>query len=381
MTDLADFAEENPEPMVEESKLLASRAKANEWKRAAGKKEKELEQASSRIDDLLRIDEKIVDAPKWSRPKRTKKNQATAVLMLSDTHFDEVVNPLELVGPSGRPLNKYNRSIAEGRLQRTIEGFLTCAGDILNFEWDGLVLIWGGDMVSGNIHEELAKTNEADPIETVDHFLDPCVSAIEMIQESELFPKILNVGVVGNHGRTTRKPIAKGRVTSNYDWLLYRGLARATSGMQWNVPETPDAYFELYGYRHLVTHGDQARGGSGISGLATPIALLDHRKRKRDAAAISLEQQLYSEYEVSSVYSHMWLGHWHTYMPMASVTINGSLKATDEYSFQGNFGHEEPKQAMAVVTPEHNVTVQLPIYSQDRDAEGWSDTDIGLVAA
>lgn len=390
MTDPQSFEEysaENPEPMVEEVKLINARAKASQYKRALTKKEKELEAATSQLEDLLKIDAKQVEAPKWSRPKKSKKNQATAVLMLSDMHFDEVVNPAELVGPSGRPLNKYGRDIAEQRLRRTVEGFLRVCEDLLSgFTWDGAVVLWGGDSVSGNIHEELKVHNEADPIETVDYFIDPCVALLEMLQESELFSKILNVCVVGNHGRTTRKPIAKGRVTSNFDWLLNRQIYRALkhdSTFQWNIPETADAYFDLYGYKHVLTHGDQARGGSGIAGLATPIALLDHRKRKRDAAAVSLEQALYEEYEMPSIYSHMWLGHWHTYMPMASVTVNGSLKGTDEYSFDSNFGHEEPVQAMAVVTPEHNVSLQAPIYSLDRDAEGWSDADLpslGLVA-
>ena len=45
-----------------------------------------------------------------------KKHHATAVLMLSDLHLDEVVNHAEMDG-----INEYNRAIAEVRLHRIVE--------------------------------------------------------------------------------------------------------------------------------------------------------------------------------------------------------------------------------------------------------------------
>jgi hypothetical protein len=107
-----------------------------------------------------------------------------------------------------------------------------------------------------------------------------------------------------------------------------------------------------------LTHGNQARGGSGISGLLTPISLLDHRKRKRDASTIGAA-------------SHMWMGHWHQHINGPGWTINGSLKGYDEYAFGSNFAYEPAQQAFAVITPEHNVTFETAIYAEDRKAEGW----------
>ena len=311
---------------------------------------------AARLEALETIDGATVETVTWAQPKRRNARQATGLLMLSDLHLDEVVNPDEVSG-----MNCYSRAIALQRLKRTVAGTTVVASELLSgFKFDGLVVLLGGDLVSGSIHEELRETNDSiSTIATVDWWADHLASALETLADS--FGRVHVVSVVGNHGRNTRKPRAKGRVQDNFDWLLSRMLVRhfrTDTRFSWNVPDSADAYFEVYGHRHLLTHGDQARGGSGISGLLTPLSLLDHRKRKRDLAA-------------GSSYSHMWLGHWHQYLQMGSVTVNGSLKGTDEYSFQGNFGHEPPQQAFAVLTQEHGVTLQCPVYSLDRRREGW----------
>lgn len=340
------------------AKLRAERDAANKALRAA---RAEVDRLECEVDTLTAIDTAKVRPKRWgTKSPRGRRPHATATLLLSDWHFDEVVNPAELVGPDGQPLNAYNRSIAEQRLRRCIDGVRTVATELLSWEWDGIVLQLGGDLVSGGIHDELVDTNEGvSVIDTVDHWIDPLASAINGLLD--VFPKVHVVSVCGNHGRMSRKPRAKGRVRSNFDWLIARSLIRHTAPderVSWSVPDSADAYWEAYGHRHLLTHGDQARGGSGISGLLTPLSLLDHRKRKRDAAA-------------GATFDHMWLGHWHTFINGPGWTVNGSGKGIDEYAYVSNFGLEPPQQAFGVITPEHNVTTVIPIYCADRDAEGW----------
>lgn len=327
------------------------------------------EEVSRQFEILTEIDNIKPKPREWGKVRKSKgKYQATALTLMSDWHFDEVVNPNELIGPNGEPLNAYSRDIARKRLKVYSEGLVTVSKELCSgFAWDGLIAMLDGDLVSGNIHEELAETNDAvSVIETVETWIDPIIEVIKFWADEFGFVHI--IGTVGNHGRRTRKPRAKGRVKDNFDWLLLRQVARYFEKDQrvtWHVPETADAYFDVYGHTHAVTHGDQARGGSGISGLLTPLSLLDHRKRKRDQAMV--------DYLGSGrVYSHLWVGHWHTRMEMGAVTINGSGKGIDEFSFGGNFGFEVPKQSFAAVTPEHNVTIQAPIYcNAGRKVEGW----------
>jgi len=268
------------------------------------------------------------------------------------------VNPAELVGPDGEPLNAYNRDIAEKRLRKCVDGACVVATELLNWSWDGMVLQLGGDLISGSIHDELAESNEGvSPLDTVDYWVDHLAAAL--VQLADTFGKLHVVAVVGNHGRLTRKPRAKGRGRANFDWMLIRMLVRWSDGdsrITWHVPDAADAYWTAYGHRQMLTHGDQARGGSGISGLLTPISLLDHRKRKRDGGAAA---------------DQLWLGHWHSFVSGPGWCINGAGKGYDEFSYSKSFPYEVPQQAFGVLTPEHGLTSTLPVYCADRAAEGW----------
>jgi hypothetical protein len=70
-------------------------------------------------------------------------------------------------------------------------------------------------------------------------------------------------------------------------------------------------------------------------------------------------------------FSTLWIGHWHQYLPSPHLVVNGSLKGYDEYAFINNFQFEQPQQALAVVTPKHNITFHAPIFSADRKKERW----------
>ena len=173
------------------------------------------------------------------------------------------------------------------------------------------------------------------------------------------FKQVHCVGVVGNHGRRTRKPVAKRRVRDNLDWLLYRMIARATPNVTWMIPESADTDVEIYQYIYRLTHGDQFRGGSGISGMLAPIMLGHHRKVQQQMAL------------GKKPFDWMVLGHWHQYMHGRGIIINGALKGFDEYSYLSNFRYELPQQAFWITTPEHGAAFAAPVFCQDRKAEGW----------
>jgi hypothetical protein len=124
--------------------------------------------------------------------------------------------------------------------------------------------------------------------------------------------------VVGNHGRIDKKPRAKNRVYDNYDWLAYQllKLKRHFAGgksISFGIADGADQVFTVHNTSYLLTHGDQFRGGSGISGVMSPLFIGDARKRKRQMA-------------VRCPYDYMGMGHWHTYLKARGVIVNGSLK-------------------------------------------------------
>lgn len=320
----------------------------------------DLEAARAKIATLLDLHDNLsasrIDPPQWLTPKaKGSGHRGTACSILSDSHFDEVVSPSEV-----DYMNAYDRRIAERRLRRYFDRLISVPRDYLSgVDYDGLVLMLGGDLVSGNIHDELRETNEDTICGTVVHWTEQLSAGIR--QAVDHYGKVHVPCVVGNHGRLTRKPRAKGRARDNFDWLIYKLLARDFAGdkrITFDIPDAADAMFNVYGTRFLLTHGDQFRGGSGIAGAFSPLMLGSHRKGRRQQAA-------------GKPYDWMVMGHWHQYIHARGLIVNGSSKGYDEYAFVSNFDPEQPQQALFTVTPEHGITFAAPIQVADRRKEGW----------
>jgi predicted phosphodiesterase len=282
--------------------------------------------------------------PAWLTPKRPKKSTATVLLMLSDLHLDEVVEPAEIDNA-----NAYNRKIAEQRLQRWTEKVLEMSRDyVAGIAIDGAVVCLGGDLISGDIHEELAETNETTSLGTIVYWAPLLANSLQIL--ADYFGKVHVPCVVGNHGRTTRKPRMKLRVKTNLDWLLCTMIANqlvTDERITWDIPESADCLFEIYDTKILLTHGDQIRGGgAGLGGLFAPLFRFKAKKR------------------VNTEFDLLMLGHFHTLIlaPTAGFVCNGSLKGPDEFSRLMNFPDEEPQQAFLVCTPEHGLSIQAPIF-------------------
>jgi hypothetical protein len=337
------------------SELSKVRRQRDSAKHELDRVREELDSLRRSLEVVSQVERTNIKPPKWLAPTATKKTSATLVVMLSDLHLDEVVNPDEVDG-----LNAYNREIARLRLRKWANNVIKMARDHFNgVSYDGVVILLGGDIFSGDIHEELKETNSDTLLGSMLFWSEELAAAIDMLLTE--FKQGQVVSVVGNHGRTTRKPRAKLRARTNFDWLLAKMLERhftKDKRVNFIIPEGADAYFEIYGQGHLLTHGDQTNGGGGIGGIWPPVMRLRARKAERYLA-------------VGGQFLTLWMGHWHQYISTPSLVVNGSLKGVDEYAFLQNFRYELPQQALAIVAPNHNITVHAPVFCVDRKAEGW----------
>ena len=334
-----------------------------------GQLKRELRTANDKVDRLvtnvaelkrtLDLAEAVQGAepapPKWVAAKPKKQHSATLCLLITDTHLDEVVNPEEVGG-----LNAYNREIAMGRLERAFTGAVKFARDYLTgVSIDGAVILWGGDIISGEIHGELTESNEATTVETLVHWLEPLAAGVAVVADGLGVP-VHNVGVPGNHGRRQKKPRYKGRSSDNYDTFLYHMLARLHKDREdvtWQIPESLYADINIRGLHVRLEHGDEARGGSGISSAMAPLLLLQHRRVRQYAAA---DRQL----------DHLLVGHFHSRYQAPGITAGGTLKGQDEYAAGKGFPFAEPSQE-AFVVGDRGIMLTAPIWVSDPQAEGW----------
>jgi len=331
----------------------------------------ELAQAQAVSAETREIKQRIIglkdaalaqEAPAWCvEPRGHAGSPGVPTLFLSDLHWGEVVKSAQIMGK-----NAYNLKIAHERMKTCVESAIHLLQIISpKMDYPGIVLPLGGDMISGNIHEELTATNEINSMPAV---LDLYGVLREVIAElAERFGQVFLPCVSGNHGRDTHKIWAKDRHHTSFDWLLYCLLAKQfekDKRVKFQIPDGPDALYRIYSHRYLLTHGDQFRGGDGMIGALGPIIRGDHKKRSRNA-------------QVGMDYDTMIIGHWHQLVMLNRLIVNGSLKGYDEYAYAGNFPFEPPQQGLWLTHPKYRITYRMPVYV-DRHAKPESSAWVSV---
>ena len=288
-----------------------------------------------------------IEAPQWALESvKADSSPGVPTLFLSDLHWSEVVHPKQING-----VNKYNIAIAHDRLKMVGQRAVRLLRIISpKMDYPGLVMPLGGDMFSGNIHDELTATNELNSMPALLDLMGELIALIDYMVAT--FKKVFLPCVTGNHGRDTVKIWNKDRHATSFDWLLYQLLAKhyeIDKRVTFMIPDGPDALYRIFSHRYLLSHGDQFRGGDSMIGCLGPIIRGDHKKRSRNGQ-IDLE------------YDTMIIGHWHSYIHHGRVIVNGSLKGYDEYAYSNNFSFEQPQQALWITHPKHNITFRMPVY-------------------
>ena len=290
----------------------------------------------------------VLDPPYWlSEVDLDSSVHGIPTLFISDWHWGELVSGSEV---SFR--NEFNVEVARERSKLCFQRFIEVYTEhIQGAEYTGCVLAIGGDMVSGNIHDELSQTNEMEIMPTVIDVAENIISGINVILRT--FGKVACFCVVGNHGRTSAKPRFKRKAVTSYDWLIYTICEkhfRDNVNVRFQIPESSDCLYNVYRTKYLLTHGDQlGRGGDGIIGMLGPVTRGDHRRRARQMG-------------MNEAYDIMICGHWHQLAMLRSRIVNGSLKGYDEFAYGLGFPPEPPMQASWLTHPVLGLTVQVPIF-------------------
>jgi hypothetical protein len=292
------------------------------------------------------------EPPRWVVEPRAKRSvTGTPCTLWSDWHWGEVVDPAQVNG-----VNKFNLAIAQTRLRTLVEHTNDlCFGHMTNPVYPGIVVNLGGDMISGDIHEELSETNELPTMPVMVDLFGKLAWALRTLADK--FGRVFVPCVAGNHGRNTKKPRLKNYVYSNFDWLLYTMLeahfkAAKDDRIAFMIPPAADAYYRVYGHRYLLTHGNNlgVKGGDGIIGALGPILRGDIKIRNANG-------------RVGQPFDTLLMGHWHQQTPLfPRVCVNGSLKGYDEFAKLAlRAPPEEPQQALWFTHPSRGVTCYWPV--------------------
>jgi hypothetical protein len=262
----------------------------------------------------------------------------TIVLFVSDLHWGERVKLDAMDG-----LNSFSLEIARKRLGR----WTAAVCDLATKHWSGpkpdrIVLILGGDLISGAIHIDFLKTDELQPLPAVRDLAEHLRHAIETIHKTVGRP-IDVISLPGNHGRSTLKPESKDSAITSHDMLvcdfLELGL-KHREGISFYAPPSVDALFSVYGWRILATHGDRigSRGGQGFVGPA--------------ATAARGFKKIVGDYAARGVHIDMILiGHFHCGMQLEEGFVNGALVGPSEYGRDARFRPRPATQLFLTIHP------------------------------
>lgn len=258
-----------PEVVTREHRQSAERDRARAEVKALGKRLVTLE-------DEISFMHRGPSAPPTirtpsARPKSGKRI-ATPVFLVSDLHFGEVVTLAESLG-----LNEYDLKIAAARMRKCWDNMLWLRSDMARTQTcDDTLLVLNGDIVSGDIHDELRETNDGGMREQCNAAFDALLPGIE--EFAAVTPGRLHVVCIGgNHGRLTHKQHIKNGTEHSAEHLgvydpLHRVIGAGKKGnVTWHIPRSERYIFDVHGRRVGIQHGHMIRSQGGIGGTLVPM--------------------------------------------------------------------------------------------------------------
>jgi hypothetical protein len=288
--------------------------------------------------------QKIITPHKYQVIKSNNR-EATAVIVCSDWHIDEIVDSSEI-----NYLNEFNLNIAEKRA----ETFFSHTIKLLELyrndsKIDTVVFAALGDFISGWIHPELIESSLMTPPEALIQVYELLLGGLKFLIDKGQIKELIFIGCCGNHGRITTKPRHKKMVKKSYAWLLYEFLARKLANTKYSKVikfKLPKGYFNyLTIYDRLIRfhHGDNVRYQGGVGGIHIPLrkAIAQWNKGTR----VDLDV----------------MGHWHTRETSEDYVLNGSLIGWNTFAESIKADFRKPQQAFFLIHPEYGKTSECKI--------------------
>ena len=322
-----------------------------------------------------------VSAAKITKPtgKRRGESTQTVVAPLTDTHIGEDVDYQQMAG-----LNSYSFSIFNNRLS----GW---ASQVLNLvelrrasvPIDDLIVPMLGDMISGDIHDELIKTNQ-------DNVMGQMIRGANLIAQALIsfaphFKTITVPCVVGNHGRMTRKPPMKDKYM-DWDYLLYQWVAafcKNQPNIKFQINTSYMNIFQVYDKNVLIMHGDSASGGGSISTITRVITNLRNVLQFRKGLEPEIAEANIHVKEpnlLPTTFDSLMMGHFHRVdeidIGTGHAIICGCMKGGDEFALQRLAVITKPQQIVTYWHPKYGYIGKETIYLNAFDTVKSTFTDV-----
>lgn len=276
------------------------------------------------------------------RAKRGER-EATAVAVASDWHCEERVLPESVNG-----LNEFSLAIFDERARWFFKNALSLLHkEAREINIRNLVLAVLGDLMSNDIHEDLAESNQLGSMMAAELVQDTLAAGIwRLLKET---PKSLSLTVpwkLGNHPRTTHRQRIQTEAEHSLEWLIAHSLAREFAReprVKFIRERSLLTYLDVHGTTLRLLHGHAVEYQGGVGGITIPInkAIAQWDKGRRANLTV--------------------MGHFHQLTFGPGFIVNGSLIGYSPFAVKIKAAPERPAQAFFLVDAQHGLTVRAPI--------------------
>jgi len=329
--ELNDFLQDNSEQVLELKAQLLEKDKVLEnYKKNHGQLEIFFNAVLASIKAITPFPIKYKSNPSRGEAK------VEAVMQISDPHMGAVQEADEIEG-----FNLFNPDICRARqLDYTVRFCKHIDRQRLSQDIDKLNVIVTGDLISGDIHQELQVTN-AFPV-TVQVVEAAKVLAEQLTIACQNFSEVV-VHFIGadNHGRLTRKPQSKQEGLNSLNYLvgvLAQAYTKKFSNLEFNVYPMHEKVITCLNRNYLISHGHGMMAWMGI-----PYYAAERRIGKEAQARMQLimDQKLKAS-EIG--FNKMVVGHFHVPISAPLYSFCGSVQGTDAYDHKAG-RYAPPSQA------------------------------------
>ena len=297
--------------------------------------------------------------------KRKGESTQTVVAPLTDTHIGEDVDYQQMAG-----LNSYSFEIFNRRLSGWAEQVLNLVElRRASVPIDDLIIPMLGDMISGDIHDELIKTNQ-------DNVMGQMSRGANLIAQALLslaphFKTVTVPCVVGNHGRMTRKPPMKDKYM-DWDYMLYQWVAafcKNQKNIKFQINTSYMNIFQVYDKNVLIMHGDSASGAGSIATITKVLtnlrSVLQFRQGLEPETA-DANQHIIEPNLLPTSFDSVMMGHFHRVdeidIGTGHAIICGCMKGGDEFALQRLAVITKPQQIVTYWHPKYGYIGKETIY-------------------
>ena len=355
--------------LLRDKKVETLKGEVKLWKRLYEKSVKDSAKKDIIVDSIHLLTPSFDAVPvSTSKLGVSSHSKQIVVAPLSDTHVGDNVKGEQIGG-----LNYYDIDI----FNRRLFGWASLVSQLVELRRastpiDELVVPMLGDMISGDIHEELARTN-------IDNCMGQMIRGANLIAQALMmlapkFKKIHVPCVVGNHGRMTRKPPMKDKYM-DWDYMLYQWVAafcKNQTNITFDISKSFVSSFKVFDKTVLIMHGDSIMGaGSGMAimkAISGMRSVFQYKKTAKNNGAY-----------VPAEFDSVMMGHFHRVdeydIGTGEIHICGTMKGVDEFAMQRLHVATRPKQIVTYWHPSHGCVGKETIYlnKYDDSTEAFND--------